>query len=176
MTTTPHDLAKAGAKALESYFAERGASAVTAGDGRYTIYIPGGSETENLQLSLASTPAARGILGRTKARRVVGRDQWAKAVMLANQWNRSNPLPHVVLATHGEGEGATGALFLEGFLPPAAAVDADQVRRFVDSLVSGSRLFWSSPTIRAITSPLPVPSGAPAPAAQQPAVSGTNIA
>ncbi len=176
MTTDPHDLAKAGAKALESYFAERGATAVTAGDGRYTIYIPGGTETENLQLALASTPAARGILGRAKARRVVSPDQWPKAAMIANQWNRSNPLPHVVLATHGGGADATGSLFLEGFLPPAASVDADQVRRFVDALVAGSRLFWSSETVRGISSPLPVPSGVSVPVAQQPAASGTTIA
>jgi hypothetical protein len=163
MTSNPNELARAGAKALESYFASRGASPVTAGDGRYTIYVPGGSETENLQLSLASTPAARGILGRVKARRVIEPANWARAAMVANHWNRSNPLPHAVLATSGDGEAATGSLFLEGFLPPAAVVDEDQVRRFTDSLVAGSRVFWSSETVRNISSPLPLPAGAEAP-------------
>lgn len=151
MTTTPDQLAAAGAQAIEAYFAGHGATPVTAGDGRYTVYIPGGEGTEDIQLSLASTPAARGILARAKARRVVPPADLARVAIMVNQWNRSSPVPHAVLATRGEGDRAFGTVFLEGFLPPSTEVDNDQVRRFIEIVVAGSRQFWSSPAIQTAT-------------------------
>ena len=155
MTTTPDQLARAGVTAIESYFSARGLTPVSAGDGRFTVYVPGGEGTEDLQLALASTPAARGILARLKARRTVAQADWPKATLLINQWNRSSPLPHVVLAARGTGSSATGFLLVEGFLPPASEPDADQVVRFIDTVVAGARQFWSSQAIRDLSSPLP---------------------
>lgn len=160
-TTTPDSFARNGAQAIEAYFAARGASPVTKGDGRYTVYVPGGDGTANLQLALASTPAARGILARCKARRFVARSDWPQALLLLNQWNRSSPLPHVVLASRGEGQAATGFLLVEAFLPPPTTPDADQVSRFIETTVAGARQFWSSQAIRQITKPLAsAPNGA----------------
>src|SRR5690606_14822092 len=93
MTTTPDQLARDGVTAIEAYFAARDATPVTAGDGRFSIYVPGGQGTETLQLALASTPAARGILARVKARRTIAQADWPKALLLINKWNRSSPLP-----------------------------------------------------------------------------------
>lgn len=160
MPATPDTLARAGATAIESYFASRNVEAVTAGDGRYTVYVPGGDGTEDLQLSLASTPASRGILARVKTRRMIPAADWPKALLIANQWNRSSPLPQVVLASRGSGPDAVGALFLEGFLPPAVDVDPDQVRRYIETMVAGARQFWSSDTVREVARPLPAPTGA----------------
>jgi hypothetical protein len=162
MPATPDTLARTGAKAVEAYFASRNVEAVTSGDGRYTVYVPGGGETEDLQLSLASTPASRGVLARVKARRVVPAADLAKVMAAANRWNRSSPLPHVVVATRGMGDQAVGTVFLEGFLAPAAELDTDQVRRFIEAVVAGSRQFWSSPTVRDLTRPLPRPAAAAA--------------
>lgn len=162
-TTTPDQLARDGVAAIEAYFAARNAAAVTAGDGRFSIYVPGGDSTETLQLALASTPAARGILARVKARRTVAQADWPKALLLVNKWNRSSPLPHAVLATRGSGAAATGHLLVEGFLTPMPGIDAAQVARFVDTVVAGARQFWSSESIRAITTPMAEPvSAAPA--------------
>lgn len=161
MPATPDTLARAGATAIEAYFASRNATPVTAGDGRYTIYIPGGEGTEDLQLSLASTPASRGILARVKTRRGIPAADWPKALTFANQWNRSSPLPQAVLASRDSGGQAVGALFLEGFLPPSEQVDADQLRRFIETVVAGARQFWSSDKVRDLTRAVPP---APAPA------------
>lgn len=157
MTTTADQLARDGVAAIEAYFAARNASPVTAGDGRFSVYVPGGDQTETLQLALASTPAARGILARVKARRTVAQADWPKALLLANKWNRSNPVPHVVLSTRGSGADATGHLLVEGLLTPTAGIADAQVARFVDTVVAGARQFWSSDAVRAVTSPLPAP-------------------
>lgn len=156
-TTKPDTLAKAGADSIEAYFSQRGATPVSAGDGRFTVYIPGGDGTEDLQLSLASTPAARGILARVKARRIVSQADWARAQVVVNRWNRSNPLPHAVLAARGSGSEAVGVLLVEAFLPPSATPDEDQIRRFIETVVAGARRFWSSPGVRELTRPLPAP-------------------
>ncbi len=166
-TTSSDKLARAGAKAIEGYFAARGATPMTAGDGRYTIYIPGGDGTADLQLALASTPAARGILARLKARRIVEQINWPRASLTINQWNRSSPLPHVVLAARGEGESAVGFLLVEGFLPPPTNPDPDQVNRFIETVVAGARQFWSSPAVRDMTRPLQATGAARTAAAQQ---------
>lgn len=159
MTTTPDSLARLGAQAIERYFASRNAEAVTAGDGRYTVYVPGGDNGENLQLSLASTPASRGVLARVKARRVVPEAELPRALLAVNRWNRSSPLPHAVVATSA-GEESVGTVFLEGYLPPGPSVDDDQVRRFIEAIVAGSRHFWSSDTVRELTRALPRPAAA----------------
>ena len=159
-TTKPDEFARAGAQAIEAYFAAKNTTPVTAGDGRYTIYVPGSTGTANLQLSLASTPAARGILARVKARRYVDQADWPRALLLINQWNRSSPLPHVVLATRGEGNAATGHLLAEGFLPPPTTADPDQVTRFIETVVAGTRQFWSSQSIRQLSKPIPGPENA----------------
>lgn len=153
--TTPDSYARAGAKAIEAYFAAKGTTPVTKGDGRYTVYIPGGDGTANLQMALASTPAARGVLARCKARRFVDRKDWPRALLLVNQWNRSSPLPHVVLASRGDGDQAVGFLLVEGFLAPPTNPDPDQINRFIEVTVAGARQFWSSQAIRQITKPLP---------------------
>ena len=158
--TTTDQLARDGVAAIEAYFAARNASPVTAGDGRFSVYVPGGDQTETLQLALASTRAARGILARVKARRTIASSDWPKALLLANKWNRSNPVPHVVLSTRGSGDTATGHLLVEGLLTPTAGIGDDQVARFVDTVVSGARQFWSSPAVRSISAPLPTPAGA----------------
>ena len=152
---TPDQFARAGAQAIEAYFAGKGATPVTRGDGRYTVYIPGGDGTANLQLALASTPAARGILARLKARRFVEQKDWPKALLLINQWNRSSPLPHVTLATRTEGDRPVGFLLVEGFLPPPSTPDSDQVNRFIETVVAGARQFWSSQAIRQLSKPVP---------------------
>ncbi|MCB0976784.1 MAG: YbjN domain-containing protein [Acidimicrobiales bacterium] len=157
MTTTPDQLARDGVTAIEAYFSARNATPVTAGDGRFSIYIPGGEGTETLQLALASTPAARGILARVKARRTVAQSDWSKALLLVNKWNRSSPLPHAVLATRGTGSAATGHLLVEGYLTPMPGIDAAQVARFVDTVVAGARQFWSSDSIRSISTAMPAP-------------------
>lgn len=154
---TPDQFARNGAKAIEAYFHARGATPTTKGDGRYTIYIPGGDGTANLQLALASTPAARGILARTKARRFIAHTDWPRALLLINQWNRSSPLPHVTLATRGTDDKAIGFFLVEGFLPPPSTPDPEQVNRFIETVVAGSRQFWSSRSIRQITKALPNP-------------------
>lgn len=154
MTTDPDALAKAGADAIEAYFTTRGTSPVTAGDGRFTVYVPGGEGTDDLQLSLASTPASRGILARVKSRRAIAPSEWPAAGLVANRWNRSSPLPHVVLATRGDGDTAVGTFLIEGFLPPSATVDPDQVRRFAEAVVAGARQFWASPSVRHLARPL----------------------
>jgi len=164
-TTSPDQLARAGVIAIEAYFSARGLTPVSAGDGRFTVYVPGGSGTQDLQLGLASTPAARGILVRLKARRTVAQAHWPKALLLANQWNRSSPLPQAVLAARGSGSAATGFLFVEGFLPPSSEPDPDQLTRFIDTAVAGARQFWSSAAVRDLTTPLPT--AAPPAAADQ---------
>ncbi|HET8930133.1 MAG TPA: YbjN domain-containing protein [Acidimicrobiales bacterium] len=162
MTTpiTADQLARDGVKAIEAYFTARGADAVTEGDGRFTIFIPGGESTETLQLALASTPASRGILARVKTRRTVAQADWPKALLLLNRWNRSSPLPHAVLAARGDNDNAIGHLLVEGLLPASPGVDDDTVARFVDTVVAGARQFWSSVAIRTITTPLPAPAAA----------------
>jgi len=163
-TATADQAARDGVAAIEAYFVARGAEPVTAGDGRFSIFVPGGEGTETLQLALASTPASHGILVRVKTRRTVAQADWPKALLLLNRWNRSSPLPHVVLAARGAGEAAVGHLLVEGLLPAAVGVDADLVARFVDGVVAGARQFWSSTAIRAITTPIPAPSAPAAPA------------
>ena len=158
--TTPDELARAGSQAIEAYFASRGTEPVTAGDGRYTTYIPGKGATADLQLSLASTPAARGILARVKARRTVAMNDWPKALLAVNKWNRSSPLPHAVLAVRGEGDQSAGVLLIEGFLPFSSEPDADQVRRFIELVVAGGRGFWAGGTVRKLTRPMPAPAAA----------------
>lgn len=165
MPATPDTLARAGATAVEAYFASRNAKPVTVGDGRYTIYIPGGDGTEDLQLSLASTPASRGILARVKTRRGIPAADWPKALTFANQWNRSSPLPQAVLASRDSGGKAVGSIFLEGFLPPAQEVDPDQLRRFIETVVAGARQFWSSDKVRELTREVPAAGSAPVTAA-----------
>ena len=81
-------------------------------------------------------------------------------MLLANKWNRSNPMPHVVLSTRGSGPDASGHLLVEGFLTPTAGISDDQVARFVDAVVAGARQFWSSEAIRGLTAPLPAPAAA----------------
>lgn len=155
--TTTDQLARDGVAAIEAYFASRNATATTAGDGRFSIYIPGGDDTETLQLALASTPAARGILARVKVRRTVAQADWPKALLLINRWNRSSPLPHAVLAARGSGADAVGHILLEGYLTPMPGIDADQVARFVDAVVAGARQFWSSDAMRTVSAALPAP-------------------
>ncbi len=159
-TITADQIARKGSAAIEAYFASRGAEAVTEGDGRYTIFIPGGDDTETLQLAVASTPASRGILARVKTRRTVARDDWPKALLLLNRWNRSSPLPHVVLAARGDAEDAIGHLLVEGLLPASPDIDDTFVAHFIDTVVAGARQFWSSVAIRTITTPLPAPAAA----------------
>lgn len=159
-TTTADQLARDGVTAIEAYFSTRGTNAVTEGDGRFTIFIPGGEGTETLQLALASTPASRGILARVKTRRTVAQADWPKALLLLNRWNRSSPLPHAVLAARGDDDNAIGHLLVEALLPAAPGIDHDLVARFIDSVVGGARQFWSSVAIRTITTPLPEPVGA----------------
>ncbi len=153
--STPDQLARNGARAIEAYFEAKNATPTTSGDGRYTVYVPGGDGTANLQLALASTPAARGILARLKAQRFVAHPDWPRALILINQWNRSSPLPHATLATRGSGDKAIGFLLVEGFLPPPSNPDQQHVERFIETIVSGARQFWSSQSIRTITKPLP---------------------
>jgi hypothetical protein len=166
MTTTPDQLARDGVAAIEAYFAGRNATPVTAGDGRFSIFVPGGDGTETLQLALASTPAARGILARVKVRRTIGQADWPKALLLINKWNRSSPLPHAVLSARGTGAGATGHVLIEGYLTPMPGIDAGQVARFVDTVVAGARQFWASEAMRAVSSPIadPAPVAPAAPA------------
>ncbi len=159
-TITADQLARDGVSAIEAYFAARNADAVTEGDGRFTIFIPGGEATETLQLALASTPASRGILARVKTRRTVAQADWPKALLLINRWNRSSPLPHAVLAARGDNDNAVGHVLVEGLLPAAPGIDHDLAARFIDSVVAGARQFWSSVAIRTITTPLPTPPGA----------------
>lgn len=150
---TINEIAAAGARAIESYFAGHNTTPVTAGDGRFTVYIPGGDAAEGIQLSLASTPAARGILARAKARRIVANTNLSRIGLVINQWNRSSPMPHAVLATRGEGADSFGTIFLEGFLPPGNEIDETQVSRFIETVVAGSRQFWSSPAVQNLTQP-----------------------
>ena len=157
MSNTTDQLARDGVTAIAAYFEARGASAITAGDGRFSIFVPGGDDTETLQLALASTPAARGILARVKARRTIAQADWPKALLLANKWNRSSPLPHVVLATRGSGADAVGHLLVEGFLTPTVGIDGAQVGRFIDTVVAGARQFWSSESIRAVSTAMAEP-------------------
>lgn len=154
---TPDQFARSGAQAIEAYFESKGTTPVTNGDGRYTIYVPGGDGTANLQLALASTPAARGILARLKARRFVDQKDWPTALLLINQWNRSSPLPHVTLATRDQGDATVGFLLVEGFLPPPTVPDPEQIHRFIETVVAGARQFWASQSIRKLTKPVPGP-------------------
>lgn len=160
MTTTPDQLARDGVTAIEAYFAARDATPVTAGDGRFSIYVPGGQGTETLQLALASTPAARGILARVKARRTIAQADWPKALLLINKWNRSSPLPHAVLSARGSGSAAVGHVLVEGYLTPMPGIDPAQVARFVDTVVAGARQFWSSEAMQAVSAPIPAPAPA----------------
>lgn len=148
---TAVDAARAGAQAIESHFEAQGLKPVTSGDGRFVIYVPGKGEVEDLQLTLAATPAARGVLARVKARRTVAPEDWGRALVLVNKWNRSCPLPHATLAASGE----AGALLLEASLPPALEYPEGMVGRFIDTVVLGARQFWSGKAIRSVTHPQP---------------------
>lgn len=154
MTSThPVDLARVGVAAVETYFRSKNLQPVTAGDGRFVVYVPGNAETADLQLTLAATPAARGILARVKARRTVDAQNWGRALVLTNKWNRSCPLPHATLVTRGSGGQAVGAFLLEGSLPQAEEYSELQVARFIDTIVLGARQFWAGEAIRLVTRP-----------------------
>lgn len=144
---TAVDAARAAAQAIEDHFTAQGLSPLTSGDGRFVVYIPGKGDVEDLQLTLAATPAARGILARVKARRSIEPGDWGRALVLVNKWNRSCPLPHASLAATGN----AGSFLLEGSLPPALEYPEGLVGRFVDTVVLGARQFWSGDAIRAVT-------------------------
>lgn len=152
---TADQLARAGTRAIETYFRDRKTEPITAGDGRFSVFIPGGEATETLQLALASTPASRGVLARVKARRTVALDDIPRALLLVNHWNRSNPLPHVALATRGDGTDTVGHLLVEALLPASPDIAEDLVANFIDAVVAGGRQFWSGKAIAAVTSPMP---------------------
>lgn len=138
--------AKTGAKAIEAYFAKRGVKPVTNGDGRYTVYVPLGPETdERMQLSLACTPRSAGILARIRLQRAVEREQFPQALLACNQWNRRNPTPRAAMAPRGDG--SLAECLLEDWLPAAPKPAADQMTLFVDAIVGGARRFWASPTM-----------------------------
>lgn len=153
--TAPHpvDMARAAAHAVEDYFRARQISPVTSGDGRYVVYVPGNGDAIDLQLTLAATPAARGILARVKARRTIAPTDWGRAMTLANKWNRSCPLPHVTLSARGSGPAAVGAFLVEAALPQAPEYAQEQVTRFIDTVLVGARQFWAGEAVRAITRP-----------------------
>lgn len=154
--TTGHavDIAQAGARAIEAHFQSAGLTPITSGDGRYVVYIPGKGQVDDLQLTLASTPASRGILARVKARRSVAPDDWGRALVMVNKWNRSCPLPHATLSSTAD----VGSFLLEGSLPGSEEYPAPLVARFVDTVVLGARQFWSGGAVRELTHPWPTQS------------------
>lgn len=154
-TGHPVEIAQAGARAIEAHFESAGMSPVTSGDGRFVIYIPGKGQAEDLQLTLASTPASRGILARVKARRSIEAADWPRSLVLVNKWNRSCPLPHATLSATG----TVGAFLLEGSLPPSLEYPESLVARFIDTVVVGARQFWSGTAIRTVTQPWPTEAG-----------------
>lgn len=145
------DFARAGAQAIESHFQAAGLNPVTSGDGRFVVYIPGKGEAEDLQLTLASTPASRGILARVKARQSVEPQHWGRALVLINKWNRSCPLPHASLSATG----IAATFLLEASLPPSPEYPTVMMARFIDTVVVGARNFWSGAAIRAVVTPWP---------------------
>ena len=156
----PVDMARAGARAVEDYFQHRKIAPVTAGDGRYVVYVPGNGQAVDLQLTLAATPAARGVLARVKARRTVAPADWGRAMTLANKWNRSCPLPHVTLSARGTGADAVGAFLVEAALPQAPEYSPEQMSRFIDTVLVGARQFWSGDAVAAIARPWETPAEA----------------
>jgi hypothetical protein len=131
---------------IESYFAARGVTPETAGDGRYTMYVPLGSGSdERLQVSIAATDRSAGVMARVRAVRAVPREQFPQALMACNEWNRRNPTPRAALAQRGDG--AVAECLLEDWLPASDAPAPDQLARFVDAVVGGARRFWASPTM-----------------------------
>jgi hypothetical protein len=129
---------------IESYFAARGVTPATAGDGRYTMYVPiGGGSDERLQVSIAATDRSAGVMARVRAVRAVPREQFPQALMACNEWNRRSPTPRAALAQRGDG----AECLLEDWLPASDAPASDQVARFVDAVVGGARRFWASPTM-----------------------------
>lgn len=141
---------RAGAAAVERYLTARGTRPVRLGEGRYAVYVPGRSGMPDLELVLASTAASRGVLARVRTLLRVSQDQTPRALQLANKWNRACVMPHAVLATREVGDDLESMLLLEGYLVPVRAWDDDQVGQFVEQVISGSRRFWASTTVRGL--------------------------